>query len=755
MSNGITILPSGEEVSTTPAEVLKYVDVNALRQIFRQERLRSNLKPNKDIDYFDKTGLYKYTGSLHNETYYQRMEIRTFPDNGANPGFSGINNSNGLFPIVHNIDKWDHAMSNESIESKTNRLQMGSSTRLEDKSGYGLDDNGNMVRDTHNREASIMFDAYDGRNYVYTNDEPVYVNNETRSNKLPLRTMARICDIPTRITDLKNDLDFVSDPDYNHTDNNFNNSNRFLIDNMDDRTFVYPEISKDIDGNYIQNLRVGLNGESVYGESDGANKFNTQPDPYNDRKGDATNSIGTFRNYSGVNNSSGYFPGVFRSLEELKKVNLVGQKRKPLTHNDLPGAKRSHNYYLHDGVWASDWFERDGYNSSYSQPSLNPSNMELILDDREPAPYSQLNQSSTQYKTSDLYQWRYNRISLVYPSSDIQIHIVEPGIDYNVGDMLRWSFGDDVFLYKVNTVGFAGQIQSGEYYPKENRDFFQDPSTHGVGIRFTNMSGLGRDAKLSISSKVNIKTFATQLKNNLYAYVNVVPNVRSDNISPWSDINMPDDQGGKVAIRSTSGFPAYSGINSGRGGPAPDPNSSSSVFYEHGGNATAGAHVHLFRYVINTQNPLWITEEGFRVYTGEWIDQGPLGLERAVDLKSLIYSVTDCNNFNNYYKFSLDTILDSKNKNPDGVTTGNSNAIASPFIHMAQRDPEFNQRFTDTRVNPESSAVEEIDITDKVLYINGATGVMFMYNSSHKNDPKYGLGSRAPGWIPLAGAISR
>ena len=36
----------------------------------------------------------------------------------------------------------------------------------------------------------------------------------------------RIGDIPTRVTQLINDLDFVSDPDYRHTDNNFTNSNR-------------------------------------------------------------------------------------------------------------------------------------------------------------------------------------------------------------------------------------------------------------------------------------------------------------------------------------------------------------------------------------------------------------------------------------------------------------------------------------------------------------------------------------------------
>ena len=47
-----------------------------------------------------------------------------------------------------------------------------------------------------------------------------------------------------------------------------------------------------------------------------------------------------------------------------------------------------------------------------------------------------------------------------------------------------------------------------------------------------------------------------------------------------------------------------------------------------------------------------------------------------------------------------------------------------------------------------------MDITDRVLYINGATGVMFVYNSSHKNDPSFGYGMRPPGWISIAGTTA-
>ena len=50
---------------------------------------------------------------------------------------------------------------------------------------------------------------------------------------------------------------------------------------------------------------------------------------------------------------------------------------------------------------------------------------------------------------------------------------------------------------------------------------------------------------------------------------------------------------------------------------------------------------------------------------------------------------------------------------------------------------------------------EEVDITDKVLYVNAATGVTFIYNTCHKNDPTFGYGLRAPGWIPFAGAVTK
>ena len=56
----------------------------------------------------------------------------------------------------------------------------------------------------------------------------------------------------------------------------------------------------------------------------------------------------------------------------------------------------------------------------------------------------------------------------------------------------------------------------------------------------------------------------------------------------------------------------------------------------HGGNATAGVHVHLFRYVIDTQNPKWVIRDGIQVFTGKWVDQGPMGVERPCDIFSIL-----------------------------------------------------------------------------------------------------------------------
>lgn len=765
-----SILPSGEEVKVTPAEILRYLNPDGLRQMMRQERLRWNLKPNMDVDFIDNTTLFKFSGELHNTGMYQRMETRTFPDNGALAGYAGINIDSGVFGIVHNLQLWDKAMSEDSIKTVINRIQIGAMATVPGKHGFGLDEDGKMSTDTQERMASMLFDPFDGRVYIYSNDDTVYVNNETRTpgSRLPDRTAARMCDIPTRMTQLINDLDFIADPDYRHTDNNFTNSNRFILDNLDDRTFVYPEISKDTSGEFIENYRVGLSGDQVYGESDGdpesGGSYNSQPDlgenpdlgDFGDRLGEGINSHGANKDFSGVTHPDSYFPGIFRSLEELERVDLIDQTRTLQTHKATPGAKRPYNYYLFDGKWSPTWFDRYEYNDSYRNQSLNPANMELRVDGMDPVPFGQLKQTDEDpYSTVKLYQWRYNRVTLKYHSKDIQIDIMESGELYCVGDILRWTFGDDVFLYKVTKVGANGQIQAGQYYSERERIFEQDPSTNGVGIPFANMTGVGRGAKLAVSCKVTIETFATQIKNNLYAYVDVTPTVRSDNTTPWSDTHMPDSSGGIVTVRSTAAGPAYSGINSGRGGPAPNAFSSSANFHEHGGNATAGVHVHLFRYVIDTQNPSWVMRDGIQVFTGRWVDQGPMGVERPCDIKALFLSNPDTNNFNNYYKFMLDVLLDTINRNPDETMTNDPNAISQAYMHCASVDPKPDQKFYDYRFDPDTYTFTKVDVTSRVFYINAATGVIFTYNPSYKNDPTYGYGMRAPGWQPHAGGTAK
>ncbi len=760
-----SILPNNDN-NTTPKKMLKYANPDVLRQMMQQERKHWNLKVNRDVDFYDNNTLSKHTGEIHNTGEYQKLEIRTFPDNGAYPGYSGIINDSGHIGISHDLDKWDHGISEKSKNETVNRVQIGAMAKVDDSKGYGLDDHRNITKKTDNRQASILFDPIDGRAYYFSNDDPMYVNNQDRDDdtKLPLRTIARIADIPTNITDLHNDLDFVADPDYHHTDNNFTNSNRFILDNLDDRTFVYPEIARDRSGDFIANDRVGLNGEIVYGAGDGEIPYHSQPDlgkqpdlgHFGDRYGEDIQAYGKNINSNGIMHRTGFLPAIFRSLEELERVDLVDQTQTPFTHDNTPGAKRPYNYYLFDGIWGPTWFDRHMYKDSYLAQSMYPSNMELLIDGSEPTPFSQLETTNDeQWDRSMLYQWRYNRVSLTYHSNDINIYIVSSGSEYKVNDILRWTFGDDVFLYKVTSVGATGQIQDGEYISARERIFEQDPSTHGVGIYFTNTSGVGHDAKLSVSCKATITNHATQIKNNLYAYVDVIPTVRSDNNTQWSDNQIPDDENQQVFIRSTAAYPSYSGINKGIGGDDVQLNDGTFTFYEHGGNATAGAQVHLFRYVINTQNPTWVIRNGIQVFTGQWVDQGPMSVERPCDIKALFLSNYDTNNFNNYYKFMLDSIFKHQKNSPDYTYLNDPNATAPLYLHLDQVDPAPDRRFTQKRINSDTLRIEETDITDKVLYVNGATGVSFMYNTSYKNDPTFGYGARPVGWFSLAGTTAR
>ena len=472
---GNTILPSGEELNSTPEEILRYLNPDGLRQLLRQERLRWHLKTNKDVTYYEKTKNYKYAGEVHNEGMYQRMELRSFPDNGANPGYAGINNDAGIMGIPHRLGEWDEGVSDESQFEIVNRTTVGALATIKEVSGHGLDDNGNMSSDTHNRAAMILCDPYDGRAYLYSNDSIDYMNNESKlpENRIPKRAIARIGDIPTRATQLINDLDFITDPDYNHTDNNFTHSNRFILDNLDDRTFVYPEISKDENGEYIKNIRTGLDG-----------------------------------NISEEN----YLPGVFKSLEELEKVDILHQLMDP-NDSTIQGSKRAYSYYRFDGKWSN---KTGDHKNPYLKNPQVPSDMTINIPGTEPIPFEVIGED---FNKSQLCQWRYNRIDITYPIENIEVILYSSGSNYKVGDILRYSIGDDSIAYKVTSVGANGQIQTGEYIPESENDFTSDPSTNGVAIEFSNNSSIGKGAKFIIVATGVIEVYSGQIKNNLYACI--------------------------------------------------------------------------------------------------------------------------------------------------------------------------------------------------------------------------------------------
>lgn len=825
-----TILPSGEEVQVTPEEVLRYLNPDGLRQLLRQERLRWNLKPNRDSDFYSNTTLFRYSGDLHNDGDHQRMDVRAFPDNGANPGYAGIYIDGGEFGMVHGHERWDDAMSRGSAGSIAPRLEIGArATHLDEgpvqppREGHGLNPETNTVEEySRHREATHVYDSVDGRIYNLTNDEAFYVNNKERDpeKKLPGRTDARIIDIPVDLSDLDNESELVADWDYHHTDNSLGDSLRFVAENLDDRTFVSPELAKDSSGAYLRNRHVGLAGGEQYGEGDGISGQNTQPDlTGTDREGAAPSSIDAGKSQLKDNgyNRTGYFPGIFRSYEELLKVDLLRQRRTELTHDGTPSGRRRQNFYQFDGIWSYDAFGDYPKRLRNLDPVMNPANMEgITLDpakpelDREAQPYPyhaiQPQLSSGQngnYATSELYQWRYNRVNVLWHSRNLVISVLDGGAHYKVGDVLRYNFLNKWIYYRVTHVGNDDTITGGHYIQPDDPNhphpehgyvsFDHNPSTNGVGVVFKDMTSSGRGCRLIISCPVSFEPQATQLKNNLWALVDVVPSIASTVDSPWSDSHPVEDD--HVVDRSTAPAPAYSGVNSGRGGAQPAANSSETPLYEHGGNATAGAHVHLFRYVIDTTGESYEIIDGVKVYTGAWVDQGPLGVERPADIKALYLSNQDTNNFNNYYKFMLDILIDQLNRDGDRVVSANVNTWSSMYIHVAETDPweqpigEIHlrgpsqqlyenylkvdgykvkllrtppangildhQAFFDKRVDPITSEVTMVEITNRVLYVNAGTRVAFIYNPESKTDVTFGYGHEPRGWLPLAGTITK
>jgi hypothetical protein len=829
-------LPSGEEITLTPEEIKKYLNADGLRQVSRHWRNIFNLKVNKDCDYFSKSTLFKYSSDVHNWGDHELFEVRTFPDNGAKAGYAGIHIDGGEFGYIHNHDDpelWPNAVTKKSAGTIANRLSIGVTRADHDKDHDIIS------------EATMLFDSEDGRMYGLTSDELWYVNNERRKDRertsedgrIPLRGIPRFVDVPVKHSDLRNDHDFLTDWKHHHTDNNFTHADRYLLNNLDDRTFVYPEISKSKPdsttgvADYIVNKFMGLDGEYDWAEGDKApHNVNRQSDLFgnaSDRQGNAVNSYNANKSLSDITKKNGFIPGVFRSLEELEKVDLVGQHKTEPNVGITPLYKRTEFFYKWDGIYNHHFYGKDvndnyKFDESFTKENLDPKNQDHRTPAHaEPTPYNDVGQTATTFKISDLFQWRYNRITPRWHSVDIVItvDVHNPGRDYHVGDLLRYNYLNYILTYQVDEIDSLGAILKGHNIPISPTHFFAtDPGTNGVPIYFSNYTSTGKHAKFSIFCNPRLHFEADQIRNNLYAYVDVVPTIRSNSSTFYSpkpgDIEpknvftsneflddtdyLPDDKSRRLNSVSTAPAPAYSGWNKGRGVQPPtfkEEKESPRYFsplVEHGGNATAGPHVHLFRYILNGD---FVTHDGVKVYTGKWVDQGPLGLERPADIKALLFSNPDCNNFNNYYKFMIDIFFDNLYRSPDAVTTGTYvNNPAPTFtaalcrIHIDQMDPAPQQRVyeqamgkssPDTMTDRKSSGAQLldsndltwVDVTDKTLWINGGTRVMWYFSTSGKRDDKYGYGTEEVDltvtytdggvdlskgkWVPIAGTQTR
>ena len=100
-------------------------------------------------------------------------------------------------------------------------------------------------------DPTIEDDSHKGRVYVLSNDEPVYVNNATSPNPKPDRTVARICDIPTSVTQLTNVVGItptsVIDPLYIRSESSFTEEENDRLMNTLSNKWVRP-IHYTIDG---------------------------------------------------------------------------------------------------------------------------------------------------------------------------------------------------------------------------------------------------------------------------------------------------------------------------------------------------------------------------------------------------------------------------------------------------------------------------------------------------------------------------
>ena len=97
-----------------------------------------------------------------------------------------------------------------------------------------------------------------GRIYVISNDDPVYDNNATSKNPKPARTIARMCDIPTSVSDFLNIEGLVPvsivDPKYVRSQASYSESEKNRLWNTLNSKIVTP-LSKDQYGNSFYSER--------------------------------------------------------------------------------------------------------------------------------------------------------------------------------------------------------------------------------------------------------------------------------------------------------------------------------------------------------------------------------------------------------------------------------------------------------------------------------------------------------------------
>jgi hypothetical protein len=93
-----------------------------------------------------------------------------------------------------------------------------------------------------------------GRIYVISNDEPEYENNATSQHPKPARTVARICDIPTSVSDFLSVEGLVPisivDPKYIRSQASYSEAEKERLWNVLNSKVVTP-MAKDEYGNPI------------------------------------------------------------------------------------------------------------------------------------------------------------------------------------------------------------------------------------------------------------------------------------------------------------------------------------------------------------------------------------------------------------------------------------------------------------------------------------------------------------------------